>query len=295
MSAVSSRPRVQTVSSSLFDAAAAGIAVALGSIIREMCGSSASADSSLFAHGDSRRDTTAFQVQPVSALRAQRLAREDAASALVAAKPLPAVERLKMTALLSLSETPYLALPTAVKPCLNALLQASTADAVIQAKATLLAVVDAGHHGLFVEGVVLACRRASLQVGFGSVLVAAGDGADAVRVIATDPSGRALVSEVRTDAKGEVSIDTEVVGISDGSCKGILDAFDQSLEAQGVRASDRARKPTGGVCELKSSREFLRHKVQRKAATQSAPVAGSGDAALRRRQQLNTPTRQVQR
>jgi len=294
MSAISSRPRVQTVSSLLFDAVAAGIAVAIGSIIKEMCASSASADSSLFAYGDSRRDTTAFQVQPVSALRAQRLAHEDAAMALVAAKPLPAVERLKMSALRSLSGTSYLAQPAAVKPCLNALLQASTADAVILAKATLLAAVDAGHHGLFVDGVVLACRRASLQVGFGSVLVAAGDGADPVRVIATDPAGRALVSEVRTDAKGEVSIDTEVVGISDGSCEGILDAFDQSLEAQGVRASDRARKPTGGACELKSSREFLRHKVQRKAATQTAPVAG-GDAALRRRQQLNTPTRQAQR
>lgn len=93
------------------------------------------------------------------------------------------------------------------------------------------------------------------------------------RIVATDEAGRALVTEIRSGSDTHLpSIETEVVGYTDGRCQPILDRFDASLQAQGVH-SDGApeRRFTGGVCELAYAREYIRKKIA-PAARQSVPA-----------------------
>jgi hypothetical protein len=53
------------------------------------------------------------------------------------------------------------------------------------------------------------------------------------------------------------------MGVTDGSCNEILDAFDRALEEAGVRAAPPKRKYTGGVCELAAARDYVLRKVRR--------------------------------
>jgi hypothetical protein len=133
----------------------------------------------------------------------------------------------------------------------------------------------------------LACQQAAVRVGFDRLETLAGLRGE-LRLIASDPAGRTLVTEIRTGGNGDVGLETEVVGVSDGSCHEILDAFDRSLEAEGIRSAPSQRKFTGGVCELAAAREFVRRKVKR-PTTQAPPAVKTGREAIRRTQRLNRP------
>jgi hypothetical protein len=95
-------------------------------------------------------------------------------------------------------------------------------------------------------------------------------------VIATDPAGRSLVTEIGTLPSGEASLATEVVGVRDNSCGQILDRLDAILERLGVHAGPPQRKSTGGVCELAAARDLLRKKAlgsARRAQRLNQPVS----------------------
>jgi len=201
----------------------------------------------------------------------------------------------KLSELASLAATPYLVQDNATLcQSIATLERATTISQVQQAKEKLLKAMEHSHQQLFVQAVTLACTKASLKVGFSSVETMPSVVENTVRVVATDSAGRALVTEINADPRHEPSIETEVVGVSDGSCNQILDAFDLALEEAGVRSRPPSRKFTGGVCELAAARDFVRRKVRRSAGAQQN-LQTPDASATRRRQRFNQPSRIKQR
>jgi hypothetical protein len=106
-----------------------------------------------------------------------------------------------------------------------------------------------------------------------------------LRVIATNDHNQSLVTEISSDREGYPAMETEVIGVVDGTCHNILDAFDVALEAEGVRAQKPKRSSTGGICQLASAKKFVQGKMQR--AQLPARTGQAGQQATRRARRLN--------
>jgi len=177
----------------------------------------------------------------------------------------PGTDRLvaeKAAALLAISQAPLVVRPAAVMSHVDRLMGSSTIETVREAERDLVHAINAENAHALGEALAATCRQASIDTGFVNVETTVG-AAGEIRVVATDASGRALVSEIhRGDDTHGPSVETEVVGFTDGRCHASLDRFDASMEAQGVRTEGPPeRKWTGGVCELSMARDFIRQKV----------------------------------
>lgn len=196
-------------------------------------------------------------ILPVSSIRTQLPVVSEGIRHELAQHRLTPVESAKLTTLMTLQAAPYVCAATILQAPMHTLVQAVTETEVAKASRRLMEVVQNGHQQVITRALVTACRNASIQSGFTCVETTPGiDGS--IRVIASDAAGRALVSEIRANQEREPSIETEVVGVTDGSCVGILDHFDRALEEQGVRAGTPDRKWTGGVCELAAAKQLLK-------------------------------------
>lgn len=279
MSAVTSRPSVISVSGTAAAAALTGGAVLAASLISSLLRGLGSAVRE--AHRAYARPPEALW--PVAALRDEHHARHREAAVRLTSSGLSPVEAARVALLSGIAETPFVVAPNvSVEADLRAVRAAATVAEVERAGRVLLSRLEAAHQQVFTGALVVACSNASLKTGFGSVETAPGV-AGGVRVIATDPAGRALVTEI-SGGEDAQSIRTEVVGVSDGSCQRILDAFDKALEEEGVRADAPRRAVTGGVCELEAAQDFVRRKLKpRGAAAPPQAAAPAGEKATRRR------------
>lgn len=296
MSARTSRPQVQSISGTSASSALAvgGVLLAatvIGSLFRSL-GSSGQAARSATPKVRNSIDT----LQPVASLRDERKLRQQQAAAKLAADKLPPLQAARLSALESLAATPYLVQDSAaLRQAVAAMGNAPSLAELRRAEQSLMTTIEAGHHQLFVQALTLACTEASMKVGFNSVQTMPGLTENTMRIIATDMTGRALVTEIHTDPQQEPGIETEVVGVTDGSCNQILDAFDRALEEAGVRAAPPKRKYTGGVCELAAARDYVLRKVKRPAKPGVATPAQEAGDTTRRTRQLNTGQKQKQR
>lgn len=316
MSEISSRPRVLSVSSAVLtsnsnvSAGATGAAVAgaaltvavggailaAGVIALMVRGLSSAARaayrecSESLQEGSSVRSnrTSTELIQPISALRENHRLHQQQVTQAVARHSLSQTEAIQVSTLLTVASTPYrVENSSAIQQPLEALRLSTSPDAALSAGQQLVATLEQRHHTVFVQALTLACTNASLKVGFDSIETQTGP-TGAVRVIACDPSGRSLVTEISAHPHRDPRIETEVVGVSDGSCHALLDAFDHALEEEGVRSEAPKRRFTGGVCELQAAREFVRKKVKRTPATHDRQTpAERTDNAVRRGQRLN--------
>jgi hypothetical protein len=226
-------------------------------------------------------------LQPASALRRVYERRSDE---LLRAEggQLPTPQILKIAALQALEATPFVVPRPALEAPVRQLLQARTVAEVRKGREALVNAAAHAHTMSFAQGLVIACRQAASDTGFSTISVVEGSNDRPARVVATDSQGRGLVSEVHTDVHGDAALHTEVIGVTDGTCQDILNAFDRALEARGVRAAEVMRLTTGGACVLDASREIA-------GCSGSTPLrAGAIDTRreLKRRQQLNASTRQ---
>lgn len=263
MSAVSSRPRVHSVTG----AAAAAV---LGRGVT-FCASAIKL--ALQWCNTSNEDASDNRVRRTRAhgnLLSPAIARErlrTIASAVVVPGTSPAV--LKRKTLDALAALPVAADEHAVDR-IKALGAAETIAELETARRQLVEVLAKSHQHAFVRGVTTACRLAARQAGFTSVVVQQ-PSCGPVRVIATDQAGRALVSEIEQSERGDVSVASEVVSGGSG-CDALLDVFDAALEHQGVRSERPLRRKTGGFCELRSAREVIRTRAR---AGKPTSVAGN--------------------
>lgn len=242
--------------------------------------------------------TTDAAVKSAAALRAeQRTIQQDARRTLVASN-LSDVEAAKVAALASAASAPYLVADTnALQSTLKTLESAGSVVEVQRAEEQLRRVLETQHHQVFVESLTVACERATLAAGFQTIEVTPGVG-DIVRVVGSNPAGHALVTEIDTNPRREPTIETEVVGITDGRCNAILDKFEAALAEEGVRGTPPKRHYTGGVCELSAAKEFLRRKARRNAVQQKAKTIeddSQSEEQTRHRARLNTQNTQRQR
>jgi hypothetical protein len=208
---------------------------------------------------------------------------------------LPSVDAIRVSALLSVASSPYLVESrTSLEQPLAMLMNAKSLNEVQMAQKALTDTVRSGHRKVFEKALNQACTNALHQIGFHSVETSKGATVGS-RVIGTDAAGRALVVEIRPGGNGDPGLAAEVVGVRDGSCHQILDAFEYALSKQGVRYTRPQRKSTGGVCELESAKEFLRRLVRPAGISALDVTPGNADAQRRRTQRLNQKKEVIRR
>jgi hypothetical protein len=238
--------------------------------------------------------TNSNVIAPMSVLRQESKAQEQTIKHILEQSKLPELEATKVETLANISATPYMLTdPTAYQEQIAAITQASSVIEVKQVDLALREKLELDHHNLFTSALVQACANAAISIGFDVIETPPSPLPSIVRVIATDKAGRNLITEINVDPAHDAAIETEVIGVSDGSCNEIMDQFDAALEAQRVRSSPPARKFTGGVCETAAARAFLRQRPQK--GNQMAVTNTLCTDDTKRRQRLNTGTTQKQR
>jgi hypothetical protein len=219
-----------------------------------------------------------------SVLKAPSLVEQQARSQLKALRrhlePLrvSAADRVKLSGLLQVASAPFLVQePAHIEQHLTALVAAKTVEGATAARRALLEGVRVAHRQTFARAVAQACSNAACQIGFSRIQMRTGRSGE-LRLLAENDLGQALVAEIHAGAGGDPSLAAEVVGVRDGSCRRIMDAFEKALAEQGVRYGPPRRQPTGGVCQLETAQEFV----------SKAPHSGGP----RRTQRLNASRRQ---
>jgi hypothetical protein len=290
MSISSSDSKVETVTGAALSGLAVGGAVLAAAAIAGGLRWLSSAGQRALAEATVRTDgLRADEIKSVKALRADlRLLMQNPLSDLPVAS-LSELESSKVRALGRLSSVPFFVSDgTTLEKSISLLGAARTPREVLSVENAVLNLLETGHNQILSQTVSSACGRASARIGFTDVQTDTGaDGT--IRVIGVDKAGRALITEISTDPDHNITIAAEVVGVQDGSCGALMDAFDEALSSEGVRRSAGQRKFTGGVCELAASKKFIRNKVRPKVrsliqrATTAAP-----EEAIRRTRKLNT-------
>lgn len=168
-----------------------------------------------------------------------------------------------------------------------ALSQSSTLAGIEVAKNDLMKTLEVGQQKIFTTTLLNACHNAALEIGFKKIEARPSPLPSVFRLSAEDSIGRGFVIEVTAPLDRDVRIETEVVGVNDGSCNSILDAFDKALEDQGVRSQPPKRKYTGGVCETAAVRDFLADKAVREAKGPVQDEKFALNPGIRRAQRLN--------
>ncbi len=290
MSEISSRARVQRVSGAASEAALTSGVVLLAGLAAGLLGSLPRLPRQ--THSNQKAAGPAGILPAAELAEARRRTRDSAQKKLQAAG-LPPLETARAAALLEVASVPYYVQDT--QPVRQALGRMSTASSLAElaaAREACLRTIEFSHNQVLANALVMACSRACLTLGFDRLEVRSGSG-ETTRVIATNPAGKTLVTEITAGAAPKM--ETEVVGVSDASCHAILDAFDAALEAEGVRSAPPQRRLTGGVCELAAAREFVRRKLRPAGPAISPAGRPDGGDELRRRRRLNEKILQVQR
>ncbi len=175
-------------------------------------------------------------------------------------------DAVRLSGLIRVASAPFVVQsPALVEQRLASLMSAKTVEAAIAARRALTQTVSAAHRQVFAGAVAQACSNAAQQIGFGRVERSTGRRGE-LRVVAANDQGQVLVAEIHLGAAGDPSLAAEVVGVRDGSCCQIVDAFEKALASQGVRYAPSRRRPTGGVCQLEAAREFLHAGASRAGA-----------------------------
>lgn len=269
MSTVSTRRRVRRVESVPVDEAARERAALLAAGLTQLLGTAA------------RAVYEALQARP------ERLT----------SSSLPKIEREQVAALLDLRGAPAAVGQGArLEAGARAVLAASTAEEALQERLQLGALLNESRRQALGASLALCCREATLELGF-TPLGAKEDGGLPLRVAAADAAGRAIVSEIRAEEDGSVTLESEVAGVTDGSCAGLMERFEKLLEEKGVRSAAPQRRPTGGVLETRAARAYAGSRLRTPApGSRPVPVAGPastgkavGGAAPRRTIPVRTP------
>ena len=142
------------------------------------------------------------------------------------------------------------------------LMNASTVKQTTEKLTTAFSDIKNEHAKVFNNTLSSAIQIASSNVGFVNIkseIVSP----NLTRIVATNPNGYNLISEIHIDNKKKVDIQSELEGITDGSCKKIMDDFNKELESLGVIAERKERKPTGGIAQM----EYAKTLQKRRKAT----------------------------
>lgn len=284
MSAKTSRPRVQSVNSAASSQTGAGGALLAAILVGGAVKLLSAATRAVLEQSRPVLPSEALKtIEPLSAVRAKRAQLQQDTRL---TETLSAVEAAKASTLATLSAASYrITSETTLKDQLASLCQAGSVAEVHRIEQQVITLLESEHQAVMTSALRLSCINAAVKIGFSTIQTLPGP-LGTIRLVATNAAGQNLITEISSDDAGHSSIETEVVGVSDGSCDQILNDFDKRLETEGVRSNPPARTFTGGVCELAAAREFVRSQVRPPQAS-AAPVAAAAEDS-RRAQRLNT-------
>lgn len=283
MSSVSSRSKANTVKS-VGAPAAAGAFVVGAVFFGLMKLLSAGAKAAFKQTNKSKPARKTIDLKSVSQIRTETKPLKSATAAVNVSEN--SIETVKGQILGQIAGQPFFVTDAArLEGKIAALVQSKTMTEIETAKIDLISYLEAEHQRVFTAALVGACQKAALKIGFPKIETLPSRLASVVRFSATDSSGRTLVTEVSAPIGADVRVETEVVGVLDGSCNLILDAFDKALEEEGVRSQPPKRKYTGGVCETVAVRDFLAQKVKptQTKSVQTKNFASSDESKRARR------------
>lgn len=197
-------------------------------------------------------------------------------------------DRAKDVMLTALAAQPFYASDTAaIEQKVEALKSSATIREVEKAGRQLFDSVIDANDAVFGEAVHAACQRAAVKNGFSKIESLPNSNLPGtIRFSATDSAGRTIVTELSARRGRDLKIESEVIGVSDGSCNEILDLFCEELKAEGiVSRGEPDRKSTGGICNLAASRIFMDKKIpvtapRRRKSTADAKADGNGRKRL---------------
>ena len=113
--------------------------------------------------------------------------------------------------------------------------------------------IEVNHTKVFAASLAKICATASLKVGFSQVAIKPVNGK--LEVIARNPEGKHLVSEIAVDPiTNQLNCNTEAIGITDGSCKKIIEQFNDEMKKMGVKIGHEKTSLTGGNCLMTYSK-----------------------------------------
>ena len=123
---------------------------------------------------------------------------------------------------------------------------ASSAKSVQKAFVKTLETLEKEHTRVYVSSVANAIQKVAANVGFANMRVTYETGK--IAVTAMNGNGQALLTEIHTDPKTTaVNLVVETIGIKNNSCNDILNAYDQELEAAGLKFRKGDVRYTNGV------------------------------------------------
>lgn len=168
------------------------------------------------------------------------------------------VEQLKIAAVATLVKSQdnlLISNPTIVTEKVQRIMDASTAKTAIQEIKSTFHEIKEQHTKAFVSHVTNAVKESSAAVGFTEIRVQEPD-EKLLRVIATNPIGQNLIAEILTT--NQTDIRTELIGFTDGSCKHVIRAFDDEMNARGITTKQKEQKPTLGIPQMPFAQKLLK-------------------------------------
>ena len=150
-----------------------------------------------------------------------------------------------------------------VAQSVQSLMNATTVQQAKDNLTTMFSTIKEQHSKVFTKTLSVAIQTASTNIGFihvKSEMVSP----NLTRIVATDTKGINLISEIHTDEKKKVDIVSELEGITDGSCKQTMDAFNKELDKMGIVAERKNRKPTGGIAVMEYAKSLSKKRNKRK-------------------------------
>jgi len=146
-----------------------------------------------------------------------------------------------------------------VKQAIQELMTATTLEQTTEKLFATFAEIKNEHTKVFTNTLSSAIRLASSKIGFNQVKLETVT-PTLTRIVATNPKGINLISEIHTDAHKKVDILSESEGITDDSCEKIMDDFNNELLTFGIVAERKERKPTGGIAQLPYAKKLQKQR-----------------------------------
>ena len=150
-----------------------------------------------------------------------------------------------------------------VLQAINELMTATTLEQTKEKLSSAFAEIKNEHTKVFINTLSSAVRKANATIGF-SQMKSETVTPSLIRIVATNSKGINLISEIHMDANMKIDVLSELEGVTDGSCKKIMDAFNAELENLGIAAERKERKSTGGIAQLPYTKKLQKNRTYKR-------------------------------
>ena len=175
----------------------------------------------------------------------------------------------KASLILALRKTDFkISANTDVKIKLQAIFNTKDVKSANTQIKSLMQILETSHTEVFTSNIANACAIASQNTGFRQVNIKSVNGK--LEVIATNSHGQRLGSEISVDPTTNiVNVNSDTIGITDGSCVAIMKKFNEELRKMNIKIGKEKSIYTGGSCQMtytqiidKQDKEAKRHKSE---------------------------------